>query len=280
MAVNSLLPASASTSKAIGRAAATILTNEGVPLGPNGSLKRPSVADEVANRLLEDINAGTYPPGGRLPTEPDLARGLGVGRTSVREALAKLRMLGIVEVRRGLGSFVSENAASDPRLDFIQWTAAHAYEIVDIFEVRISLETTGASLAATRATEQDIKSLVDRAEDHANAAEGGSLSDLVRTDQAFHEALLNCSKNEALVRVYNVIVPELVPYRTRSLALENAPTRSVADHLAIVEAVRCHQPAQAHTAALKHLSTLYEEIIQARDKAAMADLNHLQLDRR
>ena len=249
-------------------------------MGSEGSLKRPSVADEVADRLLEDINAGIYAPGGRLPTEPELARSLGVGRTSVREALAKLRMLGLVEVKRGLGSFVSENAATDPRLDFIRWTAANAYEIVDIFEVRISLETTGASLAATRANEQDIKELVERAHDHAEAAAEGGLEDLVRTDQAFHEALLKCSKNEALLRVYNVIVPELVPYRTRSLALENAPARSVTDHLAIVEAVRCQQPAQAHTAALKHLSTLYEEIIHARDKVAMADLGHLHLDRR
>lgn len=240
--------------------------------------RRGSVSEEVTEALLAGIHAGQYGPGDRLPTEPELARQLGVGRTSVREGLAKLRMLGVVEVRRGLGTFVTDGVATDPRLSFIQWTADHLYQIVDIFEVRISLETTGASLAAVRATPDNLAVLDQKAQAHALAAESSDLSQLVSTDQEFHAAMMACSGNEALQRVYGILVPELIPYRRKSLALSNAPSRSAADHLSIVEAIRCGQPAQAHAAALKHLSILYQEIVKARDDGAINALAFLTLE--
>ena len=239
--------------------------------------RRASVSEQVTDALLAQISSGQYQPGDRLPTEPDLARQFGVARTSVREGLAKLRMLGVVEVRRGLGTFVTDGVATDPRLSFIQWTAEHLYQIVDIFEVRISLETTGASLAAVRATQDDLALLEERAEAHAKAAESSDLELMVATDQEFHSAMMACSANEALQRVYGILVPELVPYRRKSLALAKAPSRSAADHQAIVEAIRCGQPAQAHSAALKHLSTLYQEIRRARDDGAIQALEYLTL---
>lgn len=238
-------------------------------------LSRGSVSDAVADQILAAISSGEYQPGDRLPTEPDLARQLGVGRTSVREGVGKLRMLGAVEVRRGLGTFVTDQDRSDARLAFIRWTAEHRYEIVDIFEVRISLETTAASLAASRATEAELDNLSEMAEAHGAAGEADDLELLVKTDQAFHEALLACSHNEALQRVYSILVPELVPYRTTSLALTGASTRSASDHRAIVSAIRCRQPAQAQAATLTHLSTLYEEILKARDDAALPDIESL-----
>ncbi|MDI1289233.1 MAG: FadR/GntR family transcriptional regulator [bacterium] len=234
-------------------------------------LPRGSVSDAVADRILADISSGEYRPGDRLPTEPELARQLGVGRTSVREGVGKLRLLGAVEVRRGLGTFVTEQDRSDARTEFIRWTAEHRYEIVDIFEVRMSLETTAASLAATRASPAELEQLSELAEAHGAASDATDLALLVKTDQAFHEALLACSHNEALQRVYSIIVPELVPYRTTSLALSGASDRSAHDHRSIVSAIRSGQPIAAQSATLAHLSTLYDEILRARDGAALAN---------
>ena len=230
-------------------------------------ISRGSVSDAVADKILADISSGVYHAGDKLPTEPELARQLGVGRTSVREGVGKLRLLGAVEVRRGLGTFVTVQDPSDARMAFIRWTAEHRYEIVDIFEVRMSLETTAASLAASRATKAELEHLSQLAEAHAAASEAANLELLVKTDQEFHEALLECSHNEALIRVYSIIVPELVPYRSTSLALTGASTRSAHDHRSIVAAIRAQHPAQAQAATLAHLSTLYDEILKARDVA-------------
>src|SRR3712207_2155197 len=77
----------------------------------------PRVADVIADRLARAIREGVLQPGDRLPTEHELAREFGVGRTSVREGLQKLKAYGLVESRKGLGAFVTEPSASDPLAD-------------------------------------------------------------------------------------------------------------------------------------------------------------------
>lgn len=228
-------------------------------------IARPSRsrADDVAYRILSEIRRGRYKPGDRLPTEPDLARRLGVGRTSVREGLGQLRMLGIVEVRRGVGTYVRQRQQADAQLAFHEWTATNQYEIIDLFEVRMALEASAAALAAQRTSTVDVADLMDRAQAHAQAHLGGDLSALVGTDEAFHGALVSTSQNAALQRVYDGLVSQFREYRRKSLALEGASERSSRDHLAIVEAVRQRDPAEARAAVLRHLGSLYRELIHA-----------------
>ena len=228
------------------------------------NLARGSTSDAVATEILAAISSGKYKPGDRLPTEVELAKQFHIGRTSVREGIGKLRVVGAVEVRRGVGTFIVGGESTDPAMAFSLWTAEHRYEIVDLFEVRIALETTAAALAASRATADEVVFLEQRAFAHAAAHDQDDLDLLVKTDQDFHEALVAYSKNQVLQRVYSLIVPELVPYRKRSLALAGAAQRSAKDHGAIVTAIKAGHPADSRDAALAHLSTLYEEILKAR----------------
>lgn len=228
------------------------------------ALRHGSLSDDVAQRILTAIESGEFSPGDRLPTEPVLAQMLGVGRTSVREGIGKLRMLGMVEVRRGLGTFVCESSRSDPQMAFLQWTAEHHYRIIDLFEVRMALESTAASLACSRATASDLKALERAAAHHVAAHEADVLPDLVATDQAFHVALVTSSHNDALRHVYDILVPQLIDYRRKSLALAGAAHRSAHDHLAIVAAIRARDSAAAEQAVGKHLDTLYREIVAAK----------------
>jgi GntR family transcriptional repressor for pyruvate dehydrogenase complex len=225
------------------------------------SLRHGSLSDDVAQRILTAIESGEFKPGDRLPTEPVLAQMLGVGRTSVREGIGKLRMLGAVEVRRGLGTFVSDSSRVDPQLAFLQWTAEHHYRIIDLFEVRMALEGTAASLASARATPGELRALEKAAKEHVAAHEAAELHDLVSTDQAFHVALVTCSHNNALRAVYDILVPQLVDYRRKSLALAGAAHRSADDHMSIVAAIRARDAQAAEEAVSKHLNTLYQEIV-------------------
>jgi GntR family transcriptional repressor for pyruvate dehydrogenase complex len=231
------------------------------------ALRHGSLSDDVAERVLAVISSGEFSAGDRLPTEPVLAQMLGVGRTSVREGIAKLRMLGAVEVRRGLGTFVTGRGAADPQFAFLQWAAEHRYRIVDLFEVRTALETTAASLGSQRATDAELDNLEAAANAHVSAHEAGDLADLVDSDQDFHLALVRCSHNEALLHVYEILVPQFRDYRGKSLALEGAAHRSGEDHLAVVAAVRAHDSEAASRAVSKHLATLYEEIVAAGSSA-------------
>ncbi len=230
---------------------------------PEGVRPSRSTADDVAYRILSEIRSGKYQPGDRLPTEPDLANLLGVGRTSIREGIGQLRMLGMVEVRRGVGTYVRRKDKGEAELAFHEWSAANQYQIIDLFEVRMALEGAAAALAAQRASEPECEELFERAYAHQKAHFDGDIEQLVATDQAFHEALIRSSQNQVLGQFYGSLVPQLVEYRKKSLALDGASERSSHDHIAISEAVRARQPEQAREAALAHLRSLYHEVIYA-----------------
>ncbi len=225
------------------------------------------VGDVVVDSLLTQIRSGKYKPGDRIPTETEFSQQFGISRTSVREVMAKLRIIGVVEVRRGLGTFVTDVVSLDARMGFLNWTAENHYEIAHIFEVRISLETTAASLAAARSNDDNLFLLEKKAQAHAEAVALGDLERMILTDQEFHSALMACSGNDVLQRVYEIFVPDLVPYRRKSLALPEAPGRSSSDHFAIVNSIRLRQPAGAQIATLRHLTVLLNEIEEARDSA-------------
>src|SRR3712207_3861643 len=106
------------------------------------------VADVIAERLARAIREGVLQPGDRLPTEQELAREFGVGRTSVREGLQKLRAYGLIDSRKGLGAFVTTPSTDDALADFARWTARDPASIEKLLEARIALETAAAGLAA------------------------------------------------------------------------------------------------------------------------------------
>ena len=228
-----------------------------------GPLERRPLPDLVAERLIEAIGRGDYKPGEQLPTEPELARQLGVGRTSLREAIQRMRTLGVVEVRKGLGTFVVDQPRSDPILAFAAWAAENEFKMTELFEARLSLEATAAALAAERATSKDVKRLRAAARRHMDADDAHSLPDLVTTDESFHGTLIAISGNGLLAHLYGMLTPGLVQYRTMSLALPGSAHRSAGDHMAVVEAIEARDPARARGAAVDHLWVLYNELTLA-----------------
>ena len=218
------------------------------------------VSDLIAERLSAAIGDGTLTPGDRLPTEAELARDFQVGRTSVREALQKLRALGLIESRKGLGAFVIEPAAGDPLADFARWTASDPAAIEQLVEARVALETLAAALAAIRATDGEIDQLEQLHVAHANAGGAADTATLVQTDQAFHAAIMAASRNRFVQGAYEVLIAELTDFRRKTLALPWASDRSVKGHAAIVRAIRGHVPAAARDAMAEHLWVLYSEI--------------------
>jgi GntR family transcriptional repressor for pyruvate dehydrogenase complex len=224
---------------------------------------RPSVIDEIVDRILDAINSGELQPGSRLPSEPELATRLGVGRTSLREALGRMRALGVIDVQRGRGTYVAVQPLADPRVAFMRWTAQHHSQVLGLFEVRMALEAGAASLAAVRHTHSDIDALHRSALEHLEAGTNGDLDLLVESDQRFHWALIAAAHNEALERMYSLLVAQLLDYRKKSLALDGAPHRSASDHLDIWASVSSGDPDRARQSVLAHLASLYSEVQEA-----------------
>ena len=223
----------------------------------------PRIADVIAERLARAIRDGVLEPGDRLPTEQELAREFGVGRTSVREGLQKLRAYGLIETRKGLGGFVTVPNSEDPLADFARWTARDPAAIEKLLEARVALETVAAGLAAVRASEESRQELEARHREHTEATVAHDVARMVRTDEAFHACVFTAADNQIISRLYDLLAPELTDFRRKTLALPWAATRSAHGHAAIVEGVLRRDPSAAREAMGDHLLVLYEEVHQS-----------------
>lgn len=223
-----------------------------------------SLPDLVADRIAKAIQDGSLKPGDRLPTEHEFVQRLGVGRTSVREGLQKLQALGLVETRKGRGTFVSHVGGDDVG-GFPRWSAMHRFAISEMLEIRMGLEATAAGLAAQRASSSDLSEIERRHFDHVAAAKRGTLGEIVGSDEHFHRAIAKAAGNRALSRMLEGLAAEAMEFRRRTHALPGGPNRSTTGHQAILEAIRRGDPCAARLAMVQHLWHLYEQVHVAAD---------------
>jgi GntR family transcriptional repressor for pyruvate dehydrogenase complex len=196
-----------------------------------------SLAEQGANQILELISTGRIQPLERLPSEGELAKAMGVGRSSVREAKKLLAARGVLVQRGRQGTFVAEHGSAAARLSTLvdllgDGTAS------DLHETRIAIETTAARLAAQRRTRADIARMkrilaaLERERDR-------NLEAACLQAVEFHRALVAASHNEILVAVYE-LVAELVrshqvPFY-RAIADGRAELRSHSELVRAIEA--------------------------------------------
>nr|WP_246481251.1 FadR/GntR family transcriptional regulator [Amycolatopsis umgeniensis] len=156
----------------------------------------------MVDTLREQIASGVWPVGTRIPPEHDLVEQLGVGRTTVREALGALVHLGLLEARKGDGTYV--RASSE--MHSVLMRRAGASSSSDVLELRTVLEEYASGLAASRRTEGDLSRLRRLlAEAEAIADSGETAAAAAEADTRFHQAVVSAGGNALLAEVYDVL---------------------------------------------------------------------------
>lgn len=222
--------------------------------------RRP-VPELVEERVLQLLRAGDLKVGDRLPNEPELARLLGVGRSSVRTALQRLQGLGVVEVNRGRGWFVSGEPQRQAADDMLARMSGRGFDVVDVLEVRIALEGAAAALAAARAASGDLDRIAKRSRDHQEAP-SGDRDQLLATDEAFHAAVVDASGNAYLQAIHALLTPLIADWRRDSFATPAIHDRSAIDHNQIVVQLRRRDEVGARLAMTSHLIGLYRDVLR------------------
>ncbi|GAF45956.1 FadR/GntR family transcriptional regulator [Rhodococcus wratislaviensis] len=167
------------------------------------SIRRHLLTDQAADLLRSRIASGEWEVGAKLPGETTLAAELGVGRSTVREAVRMLAGLGMVESRQGAGVFLHR---STPRQDWDR--VLRTEEIRHVVEVRHTVEIEAARLAAARRDEADVAAL--RQALHArSAASGTGAAAFVDADIALHRAVVVAAHNPVLTELFETFVPRL-----------------------------------------------------------------------
>jgi len=214
-----------------------------------------SLPEAIADKVREFVDDNVFKPGTKLPNESELARNMHVARSSVRTALQRLEAHGVLEVKRGVGWYVRRTAAPGPDGP-IGLLSTKRYPVADLLEVRIGLEGLAASLAAVRATDGEIDDIAKHNAEHLNAGEDAD--ELLRSDIAFHEAIVRATRNELLFESYQQVVSELTDWRYRSYFDRGVPLRSAREHSKVIRFLRNHDPGGARAAMNGHLHRLYD----------------------
>ena len=212
-----------------------------------------TLPDRIYTRVIEAILRGDFGPAGKLPTEGDLARTFGVSRPTVREALSRLRSDGIIDSKRGSGSYVLRSPGMPaPSATPIK----NMGDIERYYAFRICVETGAAALAAEFRDASDLESLRG-AFDALNAAMEGGNSD-VEEEVRFHLAIASASHNPFFVASISTSVApirqfiELARTDTNKKSLERMRA-SQAEHLAIVDAIERRASMDASEAIRVHI---------------------------
>lgn len=236
-------------------------------------MKMQPLSTQLADRLAELILSGdTYKPGDKLPTERELAETLGASRTSIREASKQLEARGLLNVRRGVGTFVTMNpgVTRDPLgLDNHADSFANTITLLeDWYRVRMTLEGDAMEMVVTNATDAElahIRELMEAEVSLANTVD----SDFLDADQSFHCALARASHNIISERLIPSLHASVYYDLVKSLYNQLRPRfnhNAIQNHASIVRYLEMRNGNAAKLAMQYHMLVAIEDVRSVRER--------------
>jgi GntR family transcriptional repressor for pyruvate dehydrogenase complex len=223
-------------------------------------IHRTPLIDMVIRRLRDLIQSGEYGPGQKLPSERVLKDELGVGRSTIREALRALEALGLIVMHQGKGAFVAAPETDRP-VDppFSDWPPTYRWEIDTIVEARLAIETRAAALAALKRTSEDLAEMEHNLEAFELAGRQADLSSMVLADVALHEAIARCA-NPILASVLASLSVQGMRSRHISLARPERWQPVISRHRAIYDAIDARDAPAAAERMESHILDFAQEL--------------------
>ena len=225
-----------------------------MPLTP---IDAPTRVQHVISRLADFVTEQGVEPGGRLPSNRELAERLGVSRPILREALSHLAALHILEPRTGSGTYLLR-PFGNTTFHVVMQLEGERDTLLHVHELRRAIETEVAALAAERATDEDVERL-------------GRLLDVLEqdfehhgrnpeSDRAFHDALYATARNPLFEQVTRALREQLDRFWNDPLGKHHFASRSVPLHRQVFERVRNRDPEGARSAMHALLRTVEDDL--------------------
>lgn len=215
-------------------------------------VNKKSISDHIVHQIITLISTGELKAGQRLPSERELCVRFGAGRSSLREALRCLSIMGVLTARVGEGTSVAMdgNKFLETVLHWRMSTERH--DIEDLMEVRIALEGVSCAAAARKSDESDLRKLQELVMKMENSVDNPKR--FAELDLEFHLALARASKNKLLFDLITLIRGQLERGVARVLRTPHAVPLSVKEHRAVLEAIIQRKPERARAAVQAHLN--------------------------
>jgi GntR family transcriptional repressor for pyruvate dehydrogenase complex len=227
-------------------------------------LPHKRIYEEIVEEIVRRIRSGELLVGQKLPPERVLADQLGVSRTALREALRTLESMGCVRSTKGDGNYINSVSPEHIALPFAAMLSQDKQLAADIIQVRQYLEVHMASMAATRATKEQLAHMYGAILDMQSQIEQGGNG--IEGDNRFHLEIAKASQNKAFSIIVELLAELLAESRQATLNIPGQPAKSVADHLTIFGAIQAGSEAAAEAAMAEHLTKAQQNLVDSRNK--------------
>lgn len=230
--------------------------------------KYRNLAQGVVEELSARIRQGEFNPGDKLPPEAAIMEAYGVSRTVVREAISQLQAGGLVQTRHGIGTFVL--APPQTGLGLATDTVVTVRDVLAILELRISMETEAAWLAASRRSDAQVVQMGEALAEMARAFSAGRTS--VEADVRFHQLIAQATGNRYFVDLLGQLGSAIIPrsrVNTPGLGMDKPADyleRLQREHEDIYKAIARRDPEAARAAMRTHLSNSRERLREAQQR--------------
>ncbi len=222
------------------------------------TVRRNKVYEEVA-RQIERLILKKLQPGDKLPSERELAETLQVSRSSIRDAIRSLELMGMVEPRQGAGTIVRE-VSTESVINPLANALKRKEELIsELLDFRKMLEPPLAARAATHASADEIaemEEILKRQQQKLDEGDSG-----VGEDSEFHYAIALASGNSVVLKVLDTLMDLLRDTRERNLQVEGRPEKSLGGHRRILSAIKRRDAEAAKAAMRRHIEDI-EEMVQ------------------
>ena len=223
------------------------------------TVRRDKVYEGVAKQI-ERLILKKLQPGDKLPSERELAETLRVSRSSIRDAIRSLELMGMVEPRQGAGTIVRE-ISSESLVNPLANALKRKEDLIgELLDFRKMLEPQLAARAATRVSPNELSEMEEILERQERKLRAGESA--IAEDSEFHYAIALASGNSVVLKVLDTLMDLLRDSRERSLQEEGRPQKSLAGHRRILAALKRRDGETAKAAMRRHIENVEEIVLR------------------
>lgn len=226
-------------------------------------VNRVNLSVLIAEKLKNDILKGKYKPGEKLPPHDELCEKWGVSRVTLREALKKLELFGLVEIYQGRGTFVIQSTSIGNGDTFLQESEEDKISMLKLLEARKIIESEIARLAARRGEPEKIEELGETLESMERNLEDNDSLEYAVKDFSFHLQIGFLCKNEVLIRMLENIQSLIKDQQRKMFGIghrTNSLLNSYKDHQKIYQMIKEHDEEGAARSMSDHISHMEERM--------------------
>jgi GntR family transcriptional repressor for pyruvate dehydrogenase complex len=218
------------------------------------AVRRTKLYEKVAQQIQGLIRDGLLKPGDHLPPERELAETFQVSRSSVRDAIRALEVMGLVEPRQGEGTVVRDVTA-ETLVNPLSTMLTQKRELVtELLDLRLMIEPPLAARAAKHATDEEILRMEDILRRQKEKVSRGELA--IEEDSEFHYAIAKAARNSVVLKVVDVFMDLLRESREQTLQVDGRLQKSFSGHRRILDAIKNRKASLAETAMRRHIGEI------------------------